>query len=32
MTDLSVVNPSDKDEDINPWLWNSPNWAGNWAP
>ena len=26
--DLSVVNPSDKDEDINPWLWNSPIWAG----
>ena len=26
--DLSVVNPSDKDEEINPWLWNSPIWAG----
>jgi len=30
MTDLSVVNPSDKDEDINPWLWNSDRWAGIW--
>jgi prepilin-type N-terminal cleavage/methylation domain-containing protein len=28
MTDLSVINPSDKDEDINPWLWDSDLWAG----
>jgi len=28
MTDLSVVNPSDKDEDMNPWLWDSDLWAG----
>ena len=28
MNDLSVVNPSDRDEDMNPWLWNSALWAG----
>lgn len=30
MVDLSVVNPSDRDEDINPWLWDSNLWAGVW--
>ncbi len=30
MVDLSVVNPSDRDEDINPWLWDSDLWAGVW--
>ncbi len=28
MADLSVSNPSDKDEDIVKWLWNSNLWAG----
>jgi prepilin-type N-terminal cleavage/methylation domain-containing protein len=26
--DLSVQNPSDKDEDIVQWLWDSERWAG----
>ena len=30
MNDLSVVNPSDRDEDMNPWLWDSELWAGRW--
>jgi len=30
MDDLAVVNPSDRDEDINPWLWDSDRWAGVW--
>lgn len=29
MADLSVSNPSDKDEEIVQWLWNSDRWAGN---
>lgn len=29
MTDLSVENPSDKDEEIVQWLWNSDLWAGS---
>ena len=29
MTDLSVANPSDKDEEIVQWLWASDLWAGN---
>lgn len=28
MADLSVSNPSDKDDDIIQWLWNSKIWAG----
>ena len=28
MADLSVNNPSDKDEEIVQWLWNSDLWAG----
>jgi prepilin-type N-terminal cleavage/methylation domain-containing protein len=28
MADLSVSNPSDKDEDIVRWLWDSDIWAG----
>jgi len=31
MVDLSVVNPSDKDEDIMTWLWGDTDlWAGYW--
>lgn len=29
MKDLSVINPADKDEELNLWLWNTPTWAGN---
>lgn len=29
MADLSVSNPSDKDEEIVQWLWGSDRWAGN---
>lgn len=29
MQDFSVANPSDKDEEIVQWLWNSNRWAGN---
>jgi len=32
MTDLSVVNPSDRDEEINYWLWDSDRWAGFGEP
>jgi prepilin-type N-terminal cleavage/methylation domain-containing protein len=28
MSDLSVENPSDKDEEVVQWLWNSDLWAG----
>ena len=28
MEDLSVDNPTDKDEEMNPYLWASPDWAG----
>lgn len=28
MNDISVRHPTDKDEDINLWLWNSTRWAG----
>lgn len=28
MADLSVNNPSDKDEEIVEWLWASNLWAG----
>jgi prepilin-type N-terminal cleavage/methylation domain-containing protein len=28
MADLSVANPSDKDEDVMQWLWNSDEWGG----
>ncbi len=28
MADLSVNNPSDKDEEVVQWLWNSDLWAG----
>ena len=28
MADLSVANPSDKDEDIVQWLWDDDRWAG----
>lgn len=30
MHDLSVVNPTDKDEEMNPWLWDDERWAGTW--
>ena len=32
MTDLSVVNPSDRDEEINQWLWDSHRWANGGIP
>jgi hypothetical protein len=28
MVDLSVENPSDRDEEVLLWLWNSDRWAG----
>lgn len=28
MDDISVRHPTDKDEEINLWLWNSTRWAG----
>ena len=28
MQDFSVENPSDKDEEVVKWLWNSDRWAG----
>jgi len=32
MTDLSVVNPSDRDEEVNLWLWDDTAWAGFGKP
>ncbi len=29
MQDYSVTNPSDRDEELNQWLWDTPYWAGN---
>jgi prepilin-type N-terminal cleavage/methylation domain-containing protein len=29
MQDFSVVNPSDKDEEVNQWLWGSDTWPGH---
>lgn len=29
MADLSVNNPSDKDDEVNQWLWASEYWAGD---
>jgi prepilin-type N-terminal cleavage/methylation domain-containing protein len=29
MQDFSVVNPSDKDEEVNQWLWGSDLWPGH---
>jgi len=29
MQDYSVANPSDRDEQLNRWLWGAPYWAGN---
>jgi prepilin-type N-terminal cleavage/methylation domain-containing protein len=31
MDNLSVRHPTDKDEEMNPWLWNSHLWAGIWT-
>lgn len=28
MSDMSVENPSDDDEEVKLWLWNSDKWAG----
>ena len=28
MSDLSMINPADKVEEFNMWIWNSPTWAG----
>ena len=30
MDDLSVDNPTDKDAEMNPYLWASDKWAGVW--
>lgn len=29
MQDYSVANPSDRDDQLNRWLWGAPYWAGN---
>ena len=29
MNDMSVKNPTDKDEELVQWLWNSDRWAGS---
>jgi len=31
MQDFSVANPSDRDDQLNEWLWGKPYWAGNLA-
>jgi hypothetical protein len=28
MTDLSVVNPLDRDEEVNFWFWDDDKWVG----
>jgi prepilin-type N-terminal cleavage/methylation domain-containing protein len=30
MDDLSVDHPTDKDKEMNPYLWSSDKWAGRW--